>query len=391
MIGDLTPSRERLTELFLDLTRLRSPSRDERLVGDAIKKHLAALDIPSHEDETAAAIAGNTGNIWCLVRGEGTLPHLALGAHMDTVTPTDAIEPVLEDGVFRNSKRTILGADDKAAIAALLHATEMLRHSGKQFPTYEMLFTVSEETGLVGAKHLGANVLSSPLAAVFDSSGPVGGITVRAPSQQGLTAVFRGRAAHAGVEPERGRSAIQAAAKAIAAMQLGRIDDETSANIGVIEGGVASNIVPERCELRGECRSHDDEKLARVAAGMVDALQEGAAEVGVDVDVSLVHEYRAFSLTGRSPVVRLSKAAISAVGLEPRVKTAGGGSDANILNARGLPTVNLDAGMMQVHSPDEFITLQDLERLCSVIINMIMLAPDFAPRAGASTARRARE
>lgn len=391
MTVDLTPSRERLTELFLELTRLRSPSRDERLVGDALKGHLAALDIPTHEDETAAAIGGNTGNIWCLVRGEGTVPHLALGAHMDTVAPTDAIEPVLEDGVFRNSRRTILGADDKAAIAAMVHATELLRESGRPFPTYELFFTVSEETGLVGAKHLGPNALSSPLAAVFDSSGPVGGITVKAPSQQGLTATFHGRAAHAGVEPERGRSAIQAAAKAIAAMQLGRIDDETSANVGVIVGGVASNIVPDHCELRGECRSHDDEKLARVAASMVDALQEGAAEVGVDVDVSLVHEYRAFALTGRAPVVRLSKAAISAAGLEPRVKTAGGGSDANILNARGLPTVNLDAGMMQVHSPDEYVTLEDLDRLCSVILNMIMLAPDFAPRTGSSSARSAHD
>jgi tripeptide aminopeptidase len=375
-----TPSRERLTELFLQLTRLRSPSRDERLVADAVVAHLASLGVAVHEDATGSAIGGNTGNIWCTVRGEGPAPHLAMGAHMDTVEPTDALEPVLEDGVFRNSRRTILGADDKAALAALLHATELLKGSGLPFPSYELFFTVSEETGLVGAKHMGPNVLTSPLAAVFDASGPVGGITVKAPSQQGLTATFHGRAAHAGVEPERGRSAIQAAAKAIAAMSLGRLDDETSANIGVIHGGVATNIVPDFCQVRGECRSHDDEKLARVAATMVDALQEAAAQVGVDVDVSLVHEYRAFALTGRSPVVRLSKAAISALGLEPKVKTGGGGSDANILNARGLPTVNLDAGMMQVHSPEEYLTLEDLERLCALVLNMVLLAPDFAPR-----------
>jgi tripeptide aminopeptidase len=376
-----TPSRDRLTEIFLDLTRLRSPSKNERLVADAITSHLAAVGVTTHEDATGSAIGGNTGNMWCLVRGEGNVPHIALGAHMDTVEPTDALEPVLDDGVFRNSRRTILGADDKAAVAALLHATELLRTWGQPFPSYELFFTVSEETGLVGAKHMEANVLGSPLAAVFDASGPVGGITVKAPSQQGLYATFHGRAAHAGVEPERGRSAIHAAAKAIAAMQLGRIDDETSANIGVIHGGVASNIIPDFCEVRGECRSHDDAKLARVAAAMVDALQEAAAQVGVDVDVSLVHEYRAFALTGRSPVVRLSKAAISALGLEPQVKTGGGGSDANILNARGLATVNLDAGMMQVHSPDEYLTLDDLERLCALVLNMILLAPDFAPRA----------
>jgi tripeptide aminopeptidase len=282
--------------------------------------------------------------------------------------------------VFRNRCRTILGADDKAAVAALVHATELLVTSGAEFPTYELLFTVSEEIGLVGAKHLEERVLASPFAAVFDSSGPVGGITVKAPSHETFKATFRGRAAHAGVEPERGRSAIQAAAKAIAAMQLGRIDAETSANIGMIGGGVGTNIVPDLCEIQGECRSHDDEKLAGVAAAMVDAMQMGAAQVGVDVEIALVHEYRAFELTGRSPVVRLSKAALAELGLEPRLLTGGGGSDANILNARGLPTVNLTAGMTQVHSPEEHVSLDDLERLCALVLRLVSLAPGYVPR-----------
>lgn len=374
------PSRERLTDLFLALTRIPSPSRDERAAADLVIASLGSLGLSLHEDDTAAAIGGTAGNLFVTVEGAGASPHVALGAHLDTVAPTDVIEPVLdEQGVFRNSRRTILGADDKTAIAALLHATELLHASQLSFPTFELFFTVSEETGLVGAKHMG-DALRSPLAVVFDSCGPVGGITVKAPSQQGLYAAFRGQAAHSGVEPERGRSAIQAAAKAIATMELGRIDEETSANIGVITGGVASNIIPEFCELRGECRSHDDAKLSRVAAAMVDALQEGAAQVGVDVDVSLVHEYRAFALTGRSPVVRLGKAAISALGLEPLLLTAGGGSDANMLNARGLPAVNLTAGMMNVHSADEYVSLDELERLCRLVLQLIMLAPEYGPR-----------
>lgn len=390
MTASPKPSRDRLTELFLGLARLASPSKRERAVADAVIAALQAAGITVHEDETGTAIGGEAGNLWCVVRsgesGSGSAradgPHVALGAHLDTVAPTDTIEAYLDDeGVFRNRRRTVLGADDKAAIAALIHATELLRAGGQPFPAYELFFTVSEETGLVGAKHLGEHVLSSPFAAVFDSSGPVGGITMRAPSQQGLRATFRGRAAHAGVEPERGRSAIQAAARAIAAMQLGRIDHETSANIGVVAGGVASNIIPEVCELQGECRSHDEEKLAHVAAAMVDALQQGAAQTGVDVDISLVHEYRAFSLNGRSPVVRLGKAAVADLGLEPRLLTSGGGSDANILNARGLPTINLDAGMMQVHSPDEHISLDDLEKLCALVLRIIVLAPDHAPGA----------
>lgn len=382
------PSRERLSELFVALTRLPSPSKNERKVADLVISTLQAVGLIVHEDDTASLIGGDTGNLWCVVNPGGggpsastsSGPHVALGAHLDTVAPTDEIDPYLDaDGVFRNRRRTILGADDKAAICALLHATELLRSSGLAFPTYELFFTVSEETGLVGAKHFDTRALASPFAVVLDSSGPVGGIIVRAPSQQGLKATFRGRAAHAGVEPERGRNAIQAAARAIAAMTLGRLDPESSANIGVIRGGVASNIVPELCELQGECRSHDEEKLAQIAAAMVDALQEGAAQTGVDVEVSLVHEYRSFSLSERSGVVRLSKAALADLGLEARLLTGGGGSDANILNAQGLPTVNLDAGMMQVHSPEEYIALAELERLCALALRVILLAPDYAP------------
>jgi tripeptide aminopeptidase len=386
------PSRERLTEIFLGLARLSSPSKRERPVADAVLAMLEVTGVNVHEDDTGAAIGGDTGNLWCLVRPDPGVstgerpqgPHVALGAHLDTVAPTDRIEPYLdEEGVFRNRRHTILGADDKAAVAALVHATELLRARGEPFPAYELFFTVSEETGLVGAKHLGEHVLASPFAAVLDSSGPVGGIIVRAPSQQGLKATFRGRAAHAGVEPERGRSAIQAAARAIAAMTLGRVDDETSANIGVINGGVASNIIPEVCEVVGECRSHDETKLAHTSAAMVDALQEGAARTGVDVDISLIHEYRAFSLSARAAVVRLGRAALADIGLQPRLIAGGGGSDANILNARGLPTINLGAGMMQVHSPDEHIALDDLERLCRLVLRIIALAPDFAPRSAA--------
>jgi tripeptide aminopeptidase len=386
----LGPSVGRLTELFLALTRLASPSKRERAVADLVISTLEAVGVKVHEDDAGAKTGGDAGNLWCVVRPDRSVaeesadevPHVALGAHLDTVAPTEAVEPYLDDDkVFRNRRRTILGADDKVAVCALLHATELLKSSGRAFPPYELFFTVAEEIGLVGAKHFASAVLASPFAVVLDSSGPVGGITVRAPSQQSLKATFRGRAAHAGVEPERGRSAIQAAARAIAAMSLGRVDEESSANIGVIKGGVASNIVPDLCELQGECRSHDEEKLARIAASMVDAIQEGASRTGVDVDVSLTHEYRAFALHPRAAVVRLCKAALAELGLEARLLTGGGGSDANILNARGLPTVNLDAGMMQVHSPEEYVTLQEIEKLCALVLRIIELAPGFAPPA----------
>lgn len=386
MIDAPIPSRDRLTELFLQFTGILSPFKHERLMADAVIGYLKGLGIPVREDGTGGQVGGDTGNLWCVVAGEGE-PHIALGAHLDTVVPTDSIEPFLgDDGVFRNRLRTILGSDDKAAVAALIHATELLKTWGRPFPSYELLFTVCEEIGLVGSKHFDEKVLKSPFAAEFDSAGPVGGITVKAPSHDTFKATFRGQAAHAGVEPERGRSAVQAAAKAIAAMDLGRLDEETSANIGVVQGGVGTNIVPDACEIQGEARSHDETKLARTAAAMVDAMHAAAAQVGVDVNIALVHEYTAFALTGRSPVVRLSKAALADMALEPRLLASGGGSDANILNARGLPTVNLTAGMTQVHSPDEHISLDDLERLCGVVLRLILMAPDFAPKGRSATA-----
>jgi tripeptide aminopeptidase len=374
------PSRERLAELFLLLAGLPSPSRHERRVADAITVLLTGLGITIHEDNTGEAIGGDAGNLWCTVHDGDADPLVALGAHMDTVMPSDTIEPYVDtNGVFRNKRPTILGADDKAAVTAILHATELLKGSGQSFPAYELFFTVSEETGLVGMKHLADGVLKSPLGVVLDCSGSVGGIVVKAPSLMKLSATFRGRAAHAGVEPERGRSAIQAAAKAIAAMPLGRLDKETSANIGVIHGGVATNIVPDLCVIEGECRGHDESILAEVAGEMVDAVQRAAAGTGVDVDVDLARDFRAFSLSSRSPAVRLAKAAVDALGLEPRLMAAGGGSDANVLNTRGLPTVNVSIGSMYAHSPEEYVTLDELERLCSLILQLVTLSPDYAP------------
>jgi tripeptide aminopeptidase len=171
-------------------------------------------------------------------------------------------------------------------------------------------------------------------------------------------------------------------------MELGRIDEETSANIGVINGGVGTNIVPDTCQIRGESRSHDESKLARVTAQMVDSMHAGAADVGVDLDIAMVHEYSAFSLSARSAVVRLSKAALSDIGLKPELMASGGGSDANILNARGLPTVNLAAGMTQVHSPDEHCSLDDLERLCAVALRLILMAPEYGPKGRAADGDR---
>ena len=204
-----------------------------------------------------------------------------------------------------------------------------------------------------------------------------------APSQKIVKARFKGQAAHAGEDPERGRNAVQAAAKAVAAMRLGRLDEATTANIGVIRGGDATNVVPELCEIEGECRSHDDDRLVEVAEEMVDLIQRAAAEVGVDVEATLAHEFTAFCLDPESAVVEMVRRAVSEAGVTPSLRKAGGGCDANVLNEWGLPTVNLCTGMTHVHSADESLALDELERLCEVVLGAIMLAGEDVASEGA--------
>jgi tripeptide aminopeptidase len=206
-------------------------------------------------------------------------------------------------------------------------------------------------------------------------------MVLRAPSHQTIRATFRGKAAHAGLDPERGRSAVVAASRAIAAMRLGRLDAETTANVGTIKGGTATNIVPDLCVVEAECRSHEEGALAGITAEMVEAFQHGATETEVDVEITLNRDYSGFSLSPRSRVARLGKAALRAVGVEPRVLSSTGGSDANALNSRGVPTVNLDCGMVAVHSADEHIPLAELVRLTHLVLALIRLAPEYG-RAG---------
>lgn len=370
-----------LTDLFLELARLPSPPRGERAVGDVVLAYLRDLKLEPHEDATGEAIGGTCGNIICRVPGEGgDRPAVVLGAHLDTVPPTGPLEPRLEDGVFRNAAGGILGADDKAAVAALLYASAELLRSSRPHPPYELLFTVSEETALTGVKHLDVDSLKSPVGIVLDSSGPVGGITVAAPSQNTIRATFVGRAAHAGVEPEKGCNAIWAAGKALARMRLGRLDEETTANVGLVHGGTARNIVPEECFLEAETRSHDENKLAEATSMVVDALNLGAAELGADLRLQVVTEYRRYRLGPRSTVVRLARAAIERAGLEPRIQVAGGGADANVLNERGLPTVNLTTGMMNMHSAGEYLPLAELLKLAEVVAEIVHVAPEFTGR-----------
>lgn len=369
---------DELLSLFVKLVEIPSPSGGERAVADFILKYLRDLGYEPREDDSAPKTGAGSGNVRVRVAGRGEGTPILIGAHIDTVTVDGPIKAVVEDGVVRSAGATILGADDKSAVAILL----MLLHDLKSEPpgcTVEAVFSTCEEVGLRGAK--ACDLAGSPARAgfVFDSSGDPGEIITSAPSQKTVAAQFHGVAAHAGIAPEAGRSAIIAASKAIVAMPLGRIDEQTSANVGAIEGGGATNIVPEWCTVRGEARSRDETRLAAQVGRMLDAFTLGANEVGIDVTTTVVDEYRAFALPDDALPVRIAGAAMREVGIEPRIGATGGGSDVNVYNEKGLPSVNLSIGMEKVHTHDEYIRVEHLEQAYRLLHALVRAASSARP------------
>lgn len=353
---------DELRDLFVRLAGIRSPSLEEREMADAVKDFVRGVGLEAFEDASAALTGGDCGNLIVRLPGRGEGTPIALCAHLDTVPLDRAPTVIVENGVVRSDGETILGADDKAAVAALLL---LLRDLALEPPAadVEFVFTAGEEIGLQGAKALDPASVAAAAVFVFDSEGEPGTMIAAAPTLKAIAAEFRGVAAHAGIEPQRGRSAILAAARALAAMDLGRIDDETTANAGLIAGGSAVNVVAERCMVRAEARSRDEQKLAAQVAGMVEAITVAAAETGVDVVIEVEEHYRGYAHAADALPVRIADAALAAAGLEARHVGSGGGSDANVFNARGLPSLTLGVGFERVHSPHECIRLERLEQL----------------------------
>lgn len=351
-----------------------SVSGHERQLCDILKKKLAYLGLEVSEDNAGGVLPGATGNITAHLPGAESGPHLLFCAHMDTVEPGRGIKPVTgRDGVIRSNGETILGADDKAGIAAILEAlrvvlSERISHGG-----ITVVFTVREETGLIGAKGLDHS-FRADYGFVLDATGSPGAIVVRAPSQDRITTTVHGRTAHAGVNPEAGINAIYVAAQSIAAMPLGRIDPETTANIGIICGGKAVNIVPDSVYLEGEVRSLQSAKRAEYTARIRKTIEETARKAGTWADIKVELLYDGFNLPETAPIVQLAKKAVQKCGLEPFITQSGGGSDANVLNARGIPTVNLATGMENVHTTREEIAVTDIVNLARLLLEIVHLA-----------------
>jgi tripeptide aminopeptidase len=355
-------SRRKLLKTFKDLAAIYGPGRRERDVADYIVGRLGGL-WPVSEDDAADAIDGDAGNL--LVRIDGDGEPLLFAAHLDTVEPCAGVKPTVKNGYVYSRGDTILGADDRAAVAVLIELAEIAARLPKRRPV-EILFTVAEEIGLLGAKHADYDSITSKIGFVFDTAEPPGYAVNAAPGSELVTATFRGRAAHAGIEPEKGISAIQMASAAIAAMQLGRIDHETTANIGLISGGQATNIVSERAEIQGEVRSHDPAKLAAHKAQVTEAMEKAAVDFGGHVNAKWERAYFSYRIDDDAAPVALFCRAARAVGLEAKFVAGGGGSDANVFNARGIPSIVLGCGFEKLHTTEERIAVASLAKLAEV-------------------------
>ena len=360
--------------LFVELARVPSPPGEERAVADRVLEYLRGLALPVEEDDAGAKIGSTIGNLLCRLEPTAEGTPLFFCAHLDTVPPQGPIEPVLDDGVLRNAGGTILGADNKAAVAAMLEAVRLVVAENRPHGGIELLFTPKEEVGLRGASAFDQDRLRARMGYVYDHAGPVGEVILGAPFQCKLDASFHGRAAHSGMYPEEGRSAIVAAARAIADLRLGRLDEETTANVGEIQGGTARNIVPDRCSFAAEARSHNERKLGELIQEMLETITFAAQLAECDVETEVDPSARGYRFKRDDEPVRIAAEALERAGLQPTYGLSGGGADANVFNERGLECVNLANGMTDIHTPDERISVADLELMVDVTLALVEVA-----------------
>jgi len=363
--------RSETLALFLELAKLPSPPGEERAVADVVLRYLRGLGLEPDEDGAGPRIGSTTGNLYVRLEPTAAGEPLFFCAHLDTVPPAGALEPVVEDGVVRNAGGTILGADNKSAAVAMLEGVRRLLVENRPHAGVELLFTPMEEVGLVGAAAFDSERLQAKVGYVYDQAAPIGEIILGAPWSQAMEVTFHGRAAHSGMFPEEGRSAIQAAAKAIADLRLGRVDDETTANVGVVSGGTAGNIVPEWCRFMAEARCQDERKLGEIVQEMLDTFSFAATAGECEVETELRKSYKGYRFKQDADVVRLAAAALERCGHEVSYALSGGAADANVFNDRGRRCVNLANGMVDIHTSDERIAVADIDAMVDVTLALV--------------------
>jgi tripeptide aminopeptidase len=363
--------RRRLLEDFVRLCEIESPSRRERSVADAVTRELGALGLSVEEDDTGPETGANAGNLFARIPGsrpDGST--ILLCAHLDTVPLAAPVEVVREGGFLENRHEAILGADNKVAVAVLLGVARRLAREPAR-ASIELLFTTCEEQALAGAKAFDRSRLHADHGYVFDHASPVGEVIMAAPTYFRIEARFRGQAAHAGLSPEAGRNAVVAAASAIARLRLGRLDAETTANVGRVEGGTAANVVPEHCRVELEARSLDRERAGALVTEIVDVLTDAATEGECDLETEVEESFRGYRLPRSAAPVEVAGAALSDLGIEPVFRSTASGSDAAVFNATGLPCLNLADGTEHNHRPDERVSIDALETVLDLALGIV--------------------
>ena len=368
-------NRQRLIDEFINLVRIDSLTKQERKMADALMAKLKGMGFEAYEDDTGTKIGGNAGNIICHVKGKKRNPALLLMAHMDTVLPGIPKNPVIDGDIIKTDGTTVLGGDDAAGIVVILETLKSLMEDNTPFADLYIVFTVAEEGGLYGARGLDLSKTPADYAIILDEGGDIGTVAVKAPYYNRFTVNFKGRAAHAGIEPEKGLSAIMLASKAIADMpNFGRIDAESTSNIGTIKGGEVRNIVAETCSIEGEIRSISEEKIDKFTEEIINHFKNTAEKLGGSIEYDIERMYPGFHIEETHEIIQLLKRASQISDIPLNLHATGGGSDTNIINDAGIPAVNISVGMSSVHSTDEYIRISDLEEACQFLTAVIKAA-----------------
>lgn len=375
-------NRQRIIDEFTKQAAIDSPSCKEAAIADYLEQRLRQLGAKVEFDDVGAKIGSESGNLIAKFPGTKAGEPLLISLHMDTVTPAENVEPVLHNGIFTSAGETILGADDKAGIVEAIEAIEVLREQQIPHVPLEVVITVCEEQGLLGAKQLDFSRITAKQGLALDTTG-IDIVINRAPSANRFKVDIFGHEAHAGVCPEQGVSAIEIASKAIAKMTLGRIDHETTANIGTIEGGLASNIVARQVTLRGEVRSHNSDKLRQQTEQIVKALEEAVDQATIQIDgiskrasltLELKEDFPLMQVADDAPILQIIRDAGAALNRPQEIRAAGGGSDANIYNGHGIDMVILATGMDKVHTINEQVSVDDMVKVSELLVEIIRRA-----------------
>lgn len=369
----MTVNKDRLIEEFLELVKVDSETKDEAEIAALLKTKLTALGVDVLEDGSKTETGNGAGNLICTLKGTlNEVEPIYFTSHMDTVVPGRNIKPEIKNGYITSDGTTILGADDKAGLAAILEMIRLLKENNIEHGDLQFIITAGEESGLAGAKALDPSQIKASYGYAIDSNGEVGDIIVAAPNQAKIFATIKGKTAHAGLEPEKGVSAITLASKAISKMPLGRIDEETTANIGRFEGGEQTNIVADYVKILAEARSLDRNKLDKQTNAMKLAFEQVAEEFGGEAEVEIKLMYPGYFQQSGDKVVEVAKRAAQSIGRESRLLKSGGGSDANIIASFGVPTVNLAVGYEEIHTTNEKIAIDNLVKITKLITAIVI-------------------